>query len=79
MTIVPLIRDSWFTAAYTVTWVLWGAGFACAIISVGIYTLCNSAYSSAVSYFGSVFSLMAVLAATQVVPKPNVSNTDKDK
>lgn len=79
MTLIPLIRDSWFSAAYTVTWVLWGAACACAIIPVGLYQVCNTAYSSAVSYFGSVLSLMAVLATTQVVPKPTVSSGDKTK
>jgi hypothetical protein len=62
-----------------VTWALWGCGCACAIIAVVVYPFCNTAYSSAVSYFGSVFSLMAVLATTQVVPKPVVSVGDKTK
>ena len=79
MSVIPLMRGSCFSAAYTVTWVLWGAGCACAIISAVIYPFCNTAYSSAVSYFGSVFSLMAVLATTQVVPKPVVSVDDKTK
>jgi hypothetical protein len=79
MSVMPLMRGSCFSAAYTVTWVLWGAGCACAIISASVYPFCNTAYSSAVSYFGSVFSLIAVLATTQVVPKPVVSVEDKTK
>jgi hypothetical protein len=79
MTVISLMRESYFSAAYTVTWVLLGAGFACAIVSAGIYPFCNTAYSSVVSYFGSVFSLMAVLATTQVMPKPVVLMGDKSK
>jgi hypothetical protein len=79
MSVVPLMRGSYFSAAYTVTWALWGCGCACAIIAASVYPFCNTAYSSAVSYFGSVFSLMAVLVATQVVPKIVVSVGDKTK
>jgi hypothetical protein len=79
MSVIPLMRGSYFAAAHTVTWALWGCGCACAIIAVVVYPFCNTAYSSAVSYFGSVFSLMAVLATTQVVPKPVVSIGDKTK
>jgi len=79
MTMVPLMHGSRFSAAYAVTWLLWSAGVVCAIISVVLYLVCNPAFSSAVSYFGSIFSLMAVLATTQVVPRPAVSIGDKVK
>lgn len=79
MSVILLMRGSYFSTAYAITWVLWGAGCASAIISAIVYPFCNTAYSSAVSYFGSVFSLMAVLATTQVVPKPVVMIDDKTK
>jgi hypothetical protein len=79
MTVITFMRGSCFTAAYTVTWFLWGAGCACAIISAIIYPFCNTAWSSAVSYFGSLFSLMAVLATTQMVPQHVVLIDDKTK
>jgi hypothetical protein len=79
MSVIPLMRRSCFSTAYTVTWALWGFGCACAIVAASIYPFCNTAWSSVVSYFGSLFSLIAVLAATQVVPKPVVSVGDKTK
>jgi hypothetical protein len=79
MSMFSFMRGSCFSAAYTVTWALWGCGCACAIVAASVYPFCNSAYSSVVSYFGSVFSLMAVLATTQVVPKAVISVGDKTK
>ena len=79
MSMVSLMRGSCFSAAYTVTWALCCCGCACAIIAASVYPFCNTAYSSSISYFGSVFSLMAVLATTQVVPRVVVSVGDKTK
>ncbi|KAL4723596.1 hypothetical protein ACLX1H_009234 [Fusarium chlamydosporum] len=63
--VIPLLRRSWFSPAYNYMWLFFGLGLIFATTSVITYTLCNTGWSSMISFFGSVCSVASVLVMTQ--------------
>lgn len=67
--VVPLLRKSWFSPAYSLMWFFFTLGFAFACIAVAIYPLLNTGWSSLISFFGSISSVASVLVMTQAAPE----------
>ncbi|KAF7198650.1 hypothetical protein HII31_00389 [Pseudocercospora fuligena] len=67
---LQLMKESWLSPAYTTTWIFTALGVICAILSIAIYPLCNTGWSSILSFFGSIMSQGAVLVMTQAVARP---------
>jgi membrane associated rhomboid family serine protease len=67
--VIPLLRNSWFSPAYSLMWVFFILGLASACVAVAIYPLINPGWSSMVSFFGSISSVASVLVMTQAVAK----------
>lgn len=75
--VVPLLKKSWFSPAYSLMWTFFMLGLAFSIISIIIYPLINTGWSSMVSFFGSIASATSVLVMTQATSKG--VNRDKVK
>jgi uncharacterized membrane protein YhaH (DUF805 family) len=67
--VVPLLKKSWFSPAYSLMWTFFILGLAFSIISIIIYPLINTGWSSIVSFFGSIASVASVLVMTQATSK----------
>jgi predicted ferric reductase len=67
--VVPLLKKSWFSPAYSLMWTFFALGLTFAIISIIIYPLLNTGWSSMVSFFGSIASAASVLVITQATSK----------
>ena len=75
--VVPLLKKSRFSPAYSLMWTFFMLGLAFSIISIIIYPLINTDWSSIVSFFGSIASAASVLVMTQATSKG--VNRDKVK
>lgn len=58
--IVPLLKKSWFSPAYSLMWTFFMLGLAFSIISIIIYPLINTGWSSMVSFFGSLLHSLPI-------------------
>ena len=67
--VVPLLKKSWFSAAYTMMWMFFGMGLTFAGISILIYPFFNTGWSSMVSFFASIASVASVLVMTQATAR----------
>ena len=67
--VLPLLKKSWFCPAYTTMWILFFSGVVFAVLSIAIYPLYNTGWSSVLSFFGSVASIFSVLAMTQTTAR----------
>jgi uncharacterized membrane protein YagU involved in acid resistance len=73
--VVPLLKKLWLSPAYSLTWTFFLLGLAFSIISIIIYLLINTSWSSMVSFFGSIASAASVLVMTQ----PTSEGVKRDK
>jgi len=69
ISVVPLVKGSWFSPAYNVMWLFFIIGLASSAVSIGIYPFLNTGWSSAASFLGSIFSVASVLVMTQATGK----------
>lgn len=67
--IVPLLTKSWLSASYFWMWTFQALAFAFYMLSIGIYTRCNTRWSSAISFLGSVASAGSVIAIIHAAGK----------
>jgi len=72
MTIVSLVQESWWSPAYALAYALLLASVLCSVVSIGIYTLLNTAFSSFFAVAGSAFSVFSVLIMTQAHAKVGI-------
>lgn len=75
--VVPLLKKSWFSPAYSTMWIFFSLGVTFAIASIIIYPLLNTGWSSMLAFFGSVASAASVLIMTQAAAR-NVPRKMKD-
>lgn len=69
VTVVPLLKKSWLSPAYSLMWTFFMFGLAFSAISIIIYPLVNTGWSAMVSFFGSIASAASVLVMTQATSK----------
>lgn len=67
--VIPLLKKSWFSPAYSTMWIFFTLGVTFAIIAIILYPLVNTGWSSMVAFFGSIASVAAVLDMTQAAAK----------
>lgn len=67
--VIPLLKHSWFSPAYSTMWIFFTLGVAFSFISIVIYPLVNTGWSSMVAFFGSIASVASVLVMTQGAAK----------
>ena len=67
VTVLPLLSGRWFSARYLVMWVWFVVGLLLAGLSVVIYPLCNTGWSSLLALFSSLASFAAALELTQAM------------
>lgn len=68
--VIPLLKKSWFSPAYSTMWMFFTLGVTFAAISILIYPFVNTGWSSMVAFFGSIASVASVLVMTQGAAKP---------
>lgn len=67
--VIPLMKKSWFSPAYSTMWMFFLLGMSFAIIAIVIYPLVNTGWSSMVAFFGSIASVASVLVMTQAAAR----------
>lgn len=67
--LIPLIKRSWFSPAYSAMWIFFTLDMSFAIIAIVIYPPVNTGWSSMVAFFGSIASVASVLLMTQAAAK----------
>jgi uncharacterized membrane protein YhaH (DUF805 family) len=67
--VIPLLKKSWFSPAYSTMWIFFTLGVTFAVISILIYPFVNTGWSSMVAFFGSIASVASVLVMTQGAAK----------
>ena len=67
--VIPLLKHSWFSPAYSTMWIFFTLGVAFSFISIVIYPLVNTGWSSMLAFFGSIASVASVLVMTQGAAK----------
>ena len=69
--IVQLTRGARFSKQYLFVWIWFFLGVACAVASVAIYPVCNTAWSNLLSFSAAIAGFGATLgvAMTVVVPR----------
>src|SRR5271163_3428202 len=67
--VVPLLKKSWLSPAYSMMWLFFGLGLASAIISICIYPFLNPGWSAIGSFLGSIASTVSALVLTQATGK----------
>ncbi|KAJ5449458.1 uncharacterized protein N7458_005907 [Penicillium daleae] len=76
--VIPLLKKSWFSPAYSMMWMFFALGVAFAAISIIIYPFANTGWSSMVAFFGSIASAASVLVMTQAAAKVVPQKIKKD-
>lgn len=71
--VIPLIKGSWLSAPYIVTWMWFGVGLGCAVMSIVIYPLCNPGWSSLLAFCATIAGFGATLSITMAVGKDETS------
>jgi len=69
VTILPHVHKSWLSPAYSLMWFFFISGIVCALVSMGLYLLCSPAWSSVLSFLGSMASAACVLVFTQATAR----------
>lgn len=67
--VIPLLKHSRFSPAYSTMWIFFTLGMAFSFISIVIYPLVNTGWSSMAAFFGSIASVASVLVMTQGAAK----------
>ena len=67
--VVPLLKKSWLSPGYSLMWTFCVMGLLFSVISIIIYPLLNTGWSSMFSFFGSIASAASVLVMTQATSK----------
>ena len=65
ISVVPLLKKSWFSPAYNAMWLFFTLGLALFVVSICIYPFLNTGWSSVLSFLGSICSVASVLIITQ--------------
>jgi CDP-diglyceride synthetase len=68
--IIQLTHGSRSSKNHLVTWMWFALGILCAIASVAIYPLCNTAWSSLLSFFATIAGFGATLSVAMTVANP---------
>ncbi|KAM0083666.1 hypothetical protein ACKRZS_004118 [Fusarium odoratissimum] len=67
--VVPLMKKSWLSPAYSMMWLFFSLGLVLAAVSIAIYPFCNTGWSSMAAFFGSIASVSSVLVMTQATAR----------
>ena len=63
--VIPLLKESWFSPAYIWMWTFMLMSLVMCGVSVGLYLLVHTGWSSMVAFFASLAGTSAVLVLTQ--------------
>lgn len=69
VTVVPHLRKSWLSPVYTLVWFFFLCGLVFSLLAIGLYPVCNPAWSSVSSFLGAIASTASVLVFTQVTSR----------
>lgn len=71
--VIPLVKGSWLSTPYIVTWMWFAVGLGCAVMSIVIYPLCNPGWSSLLAFCATIAGFGATLSITTAVGKDEAS------
>jgi uncharacterized membrane protein YczE len=68
--IIQLTQGSRLSKQYMYVWIWFSVGVVCAVVSVAIYPVCNTAWSSLLSFFAAIAGFGATLSVAMTVANP---------
>ncbi|KAJ6106174.1 hypothetical protein N7512_009691 [Penicillium capsulatum] len=67
--VIPLLKKSWLSPAYSTMWIFFSLGVTFALIAIAIYPFLNTGWSSMLAFFGAISSVASVLIMTQAAAR----------
>ena len=76
--VVLLIRGSWISTPHVIMWLWFTAGIVFASVSIAIYPLCNTGWSSLLAFFATLSGFGATLSITMAVGRSPINEMPAD-
>ncbi|KAK6422631.1 hypothetical protein LTR95_016636, partial [Oleoguttula sp. CCFEE 5521] len=79
MTVLSMRKKVWLSQEYVITWLFLGVGVLCAVLSVVVYPLCNTRWSSTLASFTTIAGFGATLSMTMAeeMSKPRIAPVER--
>lgn len=70
--VIPLFRSSWFSPANSLMWTFSISGLIASVVSIAVYPLLNTGWSSLIAFLESIMSASSVMVVTQASARASV-------